>query len=110
MMTPSVDITETNFDELVIRSKNPVLVDFWAPRCGPCRLLDPVLNELAGEYTGKVKFYRLNRDDNPKVGMRYNVMSLPTLMVFKNGQPYSSLTGFTKDTKRALKETLNAVL
>jgi thioredoxin 1 len=109
-MLQLADITEANFDELVTKTRTPVLVDFWAPRCGPCRLLEPVLHELAGEYTGKVNFYRLNRDDNPKVGMRYNVMSLPTLMVFKNGHPYSSLTGFTKDTKRELKETLNAVL
>jgi thioredoxin 1 len=106
----SVEISEENFTETVLSSKIPVLVDFWAPRCPPCRLLEPVVEELAGEYEGKVSFVKLNRDENPGVANRYGIMSLPTIMVFKNGQPVSSITGFTKETRRELRNNISSVL
>lgn len=104
------DIDEATFNEAVLKAKTPVLVDFWAPRCAPCRLLEPVVDEVANEYQGKVTFVRLNRDENPGVANRYGVMSLPTLMVFKNGLPVSSITGFNKETRKQLQERIGSVL
>jgi thioredoxin 1 len=109
-MGKSVDLQESRFDEAVLKSKTPVLVDFWAPRCAPCVLVAPVVEQLAEEYAGKVAFYKLNRDENIGVAMRYNIMSIPTVMIFKDGRPYSSHTGFTRETKKVLKDNLNAVL
>jgi thioredoxin 1 len=109
-MTKSFEITEAAFEESVLKAPMPVLVDFWGPTCGPCHLMEPVLDELAGEYAGRVVFYRLNRDENPKIANRYNVMSLPTLIMFKDGQPFSSIIGFTGETRRKLKENISAVL
>ncbi len=109
-MNKPLDIQEARFDETVLKSKTPVVVDFWAPRCAPCRLVEPVVDQLAAEYEGKVSFFKLNRDENIKIAMRYNVMSIPTIMVFKDGRPYSSLTGFTRDTAKSLRENLNSVL
>jgi thioredoxin 1 len=105
-----VDIAEDKFDEAVLKAKTPVLVDFWAPRCAPCHLVEPIVEELAKEFEGKVAFYRMNRDENFKVANRYNIMSLPTIMVFKDGQPFSSITGFTKDTRRNLRDNIGSVL
>jgi thioredoxin 1 len=109
-MGKSVEINEAKFDEVVLKAKKPVLVDFWAPRCPPCRLLEPVVDELATEYEGKVSFVKLNRDENPGVANRYGIMSLPTIMVFKNGQPVSSITGFNKETRRELRNNIGSVL
>ena len=109
-MGKSIEINEAQFAETVIKSKIPVLVDFWAPRCAPCRLVEPVVDELANEYEGKVAFVRLNRDENPSIGNRYNVMSLPTILVFNNGQPVSSITGFTKETRKELRNNIGSVL
>jgi thioredoxin 1 len=109
-MGQPLEIAETKFDEAVLRAKTPVIVDFWAPRCAPCHLVDPIIEELAKEYEGKAAFFKMNRDDNFKIANRYNIMSLPTVMVFKNGRPVSSIIGFTKDTRRNLKENIGAVL
>ena len=109
-MSKSVEIGETMFEQAVLKAKTPVLVDFWAPRCAPCRLVEPIVDELADEYDGKIAFYKLNRDENPGIANRFNVISLPTIMVFKNGRPMSSITGFTKETRRELKNNINSVL
>ena len=109
-MSKPVDIQDANFNEMVLKSKTPVLVDFWAPRCAPCRLVEPVVDQLAAEYEGKVSFFRLNRDENMRVATRFNVMSIPTVIIFKDGKPYSSHTGFTRDTKKQLIDNLNSVL
>jgi len=109
-MSKSVDIQAARFNEVVLKSKTPVLVDFWAPGCAPCRLVEPVVEQLAVEYQGKVSFFKLNRDENMGVAMRYNVMSIPTLIVFKDGKPYCSHTGFTRDTKKELREKLDSAL
>ncbi len=109
-MGRSVEIQEATFTEVVLQAKTPVLVDFWAPRCMPCRSVTPVVDELAGEYEGKVSFVRLNVDDNPRIAGKYGVMSLPTLMIFKNGQPFSSMVGFTGETRGGLKNSLDSAL
>jgi thioredoxin 1 len=107
-MSKPVEIQEAKFDEMVLKSKIPALVDFWAPWCGPCRMVAPVVDELAGEYDGKVAFYKLNVDDNPKIASQYGVMSIPTLIVFKDGQPASTIVGFRP--KPELKKNLDTAL
>jgi thioredoxin 1 len=109
-MNKPVDIRETEFEGKVIKSGIPVLVDFWAERCAPCRLLEPVVDELAGEYAGKISFVKLNRDKNPGIANRYHVMSIPTVIVFKDGLPVSSIVGFTKETRRELRNNIDSVL
>ncbi len=85
--------TTENWDELVLRSEIPVVVDFWAEWCGPCRMLSPVFEEVAAEYKGKMKFVKLNTDENRDVAMRYGVMSIPTLGFFYRGEPIDGLVG-----------------
>jgi thioredoxin 1 len=107
-MSKPVEINEANFKEMVLQAKIPVLVDFWAPWCGPCRMVAPVVDELANEYEGKVSFVKVNVDDNPKTASQYGVMSIPTLIVFKNGQPVSNIVGFRP--KAELKKNLDTAL
>ncbi|MDE1855939.1 MAG: thioredoxin [Candidatus Micrarchaeota archaeon] len=80
------DINKDNFDKDVLSSKTPVVVDFWAEWCGPCRVFSPIIEEVSGEYANKVKFYKLNVDDNPEIAERYNVMSIPTAVLFEKGE------------------------
>jgi thioredoxin 1 len=87
------NITDASFDSDVLKSAEPVLIDFWATWCAPCRAIAPVVEQLAGEYAGKVKVVKLNIDDNPKVATQYDVRSIPTLLLFKGGNVVGQLVG-----------------
>lgn len=93
-MAKPIIVDDKNFDEVVLGAKTPVLVDFWAPWCPPCRAIAPLVEELAEEYEGRVSFAELNVDENPMVPSRYNIHSIPTLLVFKEGQPVEQIVGF----------------
>jgi len=88
-----VQLTENNWEEEVIQSDKPVLVDFWAPWCGPCRMVSPIVSELAQEYAGKLKVGKLNTDEEPGIAVKYGIMSIPTLMIFKNGEVADQIIG-----------------
>lgn len=93
MAGPAVEFTEQNFDQEVEKSSVPVLVDMWAAWCGPCRILTPVVEELAGKYQGKMKVGKLNVDDHPAVAGRFRIMNIPTLLFFKGGQEVDRIVG-----------------
>lgn len=92
-MSEAVDVTEATFEEEVLKSSIPVLVDFWAPWCGPCKMLAPTVDQIAKEYVGKLKVVKLNTDDNQQVAAAYNIWSIPTLMLFKDGKPVEQTVG-----------------
>ena len=100
--------TDQNFETEVLKSETPVLVDFWAEWCTPCRIVTPIVEELAHEYIGKVKVGKLNVDENPESSQAYNVMSIPTIMFFKNGQPVKSVIG--AQSKENFKKAIDEVL
>ncbi len=85
-MAGVIEVTDATFDAEVLQSSEPVLVDFWATWCAPCKAIAPVVDQLAEKYAGQVKFVKMNSDDNPRTPARYNIRSLPTLLVFKGGE------------------------
>jgi thioredoxin 1 len=107
-MSKPTEVNDNTWDTEVLKADKPVLVDFWAPWCGPCRMVAPIVDELATEYDGKVKFLKLNTDDNVQTASRYGVRSIPTLMVFKGGQAIDHVIGFRP--KSQLKQTLEKAL
>ncbi|WP_307252221.1 thioredoxin [Moryella indoligenes] len=88
-----ITLTEVNFENEVLKSDKPVLVDFWATWCGPCRMLSPVISELAEEYEGRVKVGKVNVDEQQELAMQYRVASIPTVILFKDGQPVQTSVG-----------------
>ncbi len=87
-------LNETSFQDEVIDASQPVLVDFTAVWCGPCKMLDPIVKEMADDWNGQVKVVKLDVDDSPSIAMNYNIMGVPTLMLFKNGEPVERVTGY----------------
>lgn len=88
------EIKDTNFAEIIKSSSEPVVVDFWASWCGPCKMLAPVIDEISGELGDKAKFFKLNVDENPVTSTQYKIASIPTVMVLKNGEVVDTLVGF----------------
>ncbi len=102
------EVNDSNFEEVVLKSEKPVVVDFWAPWCQPCRIIAPIIEELAKEYDGKVVFAKLNTDENMQTTMRFGIRGIPTLLIFKNGKELGRIVGARP--KPQLKEEIERVL
>lgn len=100
-MSAASAVTDSSFKQEVLESDVPVLVDFWAPWCGPCRMVAPVVDEIAEQYDGKVKVVKVNTDENPSVASQYGIRSIPTLMIFKGGQRVDMVVGAVPKTTLA---------
>ncbi len=107
-MSKPNSINESNFDQIVLQAEKPVLVDFWAAWCRPCLAVAPILDELAEEYDSRINFVKVDIDQNPKTAARYSIMSIPTILIFKNGEPISHIVGLR--SKGELKRSLDAAL
>jgi thioredoxin 1 len=107
-MAKPVDVNDASFDKVVIQAKEPVLVDFWAPWCGPCKMVGPIVEELAKDYSGKITFAKVNVDDNQQTAGRYSIRSIPTLLLFKQGKPMQQVVGFRP--KAELQKLLDDIL
>jgi thioredoxin 1 len=95
-MSNALEVTDATFEQEVKQASMPVLVDFWAPWCGPCKSLSPIIDELAGEYGGKVKVVKVNTDENIETAQQFRISGIPSLLVFKNGQLVEQLVGLQK--------------
>ncbi|MDI6815143.1 MAG: thioredoxin [Dehalococcoidales bacterium] len=107
-MNKPIAIDDSSFDQIVLQAETPVLVDFWAAWCAPCRMVAPIVDELAEEYSGRITFTKVDVDQNPKTAARYGIMSIPTLLIFKKGEPVSHVVGYRP--KEELKRSLDAAL
>ncbi len=107
-MSKTVSINDNDFEKAVLKSEKPVLVDFWATWCGPCRMIAPIVDELSEEYDGRIDFVKMDVDQNPKTPKKYGIMSIPTLLIFKKGEPISHFVGARP--KAELKRNLEAAL
>lgn len=103
-----VKLTDQNFEKEVLKAEMPVFVDFWAPWCGPCRMAEPIIEELTQEYEGKIKVGKLNVDQNPKTAQKYGIMSIPTVVIFQNGKEVGRKIGFSG--KSGYEELIRKVL
>ena len=107
-MAEPIHIDDASFQKHVLESATPVVVDFWAPWCGPCKMMAPVFEELSREYNGQVSFAKMNTDDNYEVASRFGIQSIPTLVIFQNGQEVNRLVGFAP--KPQLKRQIDRAL
>lgn len=107
-MAKPVNVSDSDFQQVVEGSPKPVLVDFWAPWCGPCRAISPIIEELADEYEGSVDFAKVNVDENPKTASAFSIQSIPTLLLFKGGKPMTQIVGLRP--KQELKKSLDSLL
>lgn len=107
-MAEPIAVSENDFDKEVLESGTPVLVDFWADWCGPCKMIAPSIDELASELDGQIKFAKVDVDENPGIAMKYGIRGIPTLLVFKNGAPIDQMVG--AQPKSAIKKRLEAAL
>jgi thioredoxin 1 len=103
-----IDISDKDFEQKVIKSGVPVLLDFWAPWCVPCKIVAPIVEKLSNKYNGQLKFYKINIDENPRTPARYQVMSIPSLMLFKNGEAMDTVVGAVPE--RSLVSRIEGVL
>ena len=105
-----LNFTDADFKQEVLQSSIPVVVDFWAPWCGPCRIVSPIIDELAKEYEGKVKVGKMNVDENPQAAGQYGIMSIPSIIFFKNGKPLKTMIGAqgTENYKKGIEELLQS--
>lgn len=98
-MAKLIEINQENFENTVLEAEEPVLVDFGAVWCGPCKMLDPIVEELAGDWEGRVKVVHIDVDHNPDITMQFNVMGVPSLLLFKDGEPIERMTGYKPKNK-----------
>ena len=107
-MSLPTPVTDSDFDQEVLEADTVVLVDFWAEWCGPCKMVAPVLDDLSQEYDGKIKFTKVDVDENPETAMKYGIRSIPTLLVFKDGSPVDQVVGAVP--KAVIKKRLDSAL
>jgi thioredoxin 1 len=107
-MTEPINVSDAEFEEKVLKSSNPVVVDFWAPWCGPCRMVAPILKELAKEYGDKVVIAKVNTDENPQYAIQYGVQGIPTMLFVKDGAVVDRIVGAAP--KPAIQQRVNALL